>query len=114
MLISDLLDDTARIISSLKTFRIRRNEIIVFHLLAPEERTFPFRDNMEFVDAESNQVITAQGSYIAKAYREAMEKHTGEIRKFCQQNDIDFVPLSTDQLLSTALLAYLNRRQRMM
>ena len=114
VLISDLLDDTEKIIASLKTFRIRKNEVIVFHLLAPEERTFPYRDNIEFVDAEDQRVMTAQGSYIAKAYLEAFEAHTSAIKRFCQQNDIDFVPLSTDQLLSTALMAYLNKRQRMM
>ena len=114
VLISDLLDDTEKIIASLKTFRIRRNEVIVFHLLAPEERTFPYRDNIEFVDAENRNVMVAQGSYIAKAYMDAIEAHTATIKRFCQQNDIDFVPLTTDQLLSSALLAYLNKRQRMM
>jgi uncharacterized protein (DUF58 family) len=114
VLISDLLDETEKIVSSLKTFRIRRNEVIVFHLLAPEERTFPYRDNIEFVDAEDQRAMTAQGSYIAKAYLEAFEAHTSAIKRFCQQNDIDFVPLTTDQNLSTALLAYLNKRQRMM
>lgn len=114
VLISDLLDDTEKIITSLKTFRIRKNEVIVFHLLAPEERTFPYRDNIEFVDAEDQRVMVAQGSYIAKAYLEAFETHTSTIKRFCQQNDIDFVPLSTDQSLSVALMAYLNKRQRMM
>ncbi len=114
VLISDLLDDTEKIVASLKTFRIRKNEVIVFHLLAPEERTFPYRDNIEFVDSEDQRVMVAQGSYIAKAYLEAFELHTSTIKRFCQQNDIDFVPLSTDQFLSGALMAYLNKRQRMM
>lgn len=113
VLISDLLDDTNRIVSALKNFRLHRNEVIVFHLLAPEEREFPYRDNIEFVDAEDHSVMTAQGSYIAKAYRDAMETHTQTIRQYCQLNNIDFVPLTTSQNLSTALLAYLNKRQRM-
>ena len=113
VLISDLLDDAEKIIAGLKGFRFRRHEVVVFHLLAPEERDFPYRDNMEFVDAETQQVIVAQGSYIAKAYKEALEAHTEKIRRFCRQNDIDFVPLSTAELLSTALMAYLNKRQRL-
>jgi len=112
VMISDLLDDADKIIAALKGFCYRRHEILLFHLLTPEEREFPYRDNMEFVDAETNQVITAQGSYIAKAYREAMEAHTEKIKRFCRQNDIDFVPLSTSEMLSTALLAYLNKRQK--
>ena len=112
VLISDLLDDADKIIAGLKGFRFRRHEIILFHLLAPEEREFPYRENIEFVDSETGQVLVAQASYIAKSYKEALETHTEKIRRFCRQNDIDFVPLSTDQLLSTALMAYLNKRQR--
>ncbi len=112
VLISDLLDETDKIISALKGFRIRHHEVMVFHVLAPEEREFPYRENTEFIDAETGQTLTAQGSYIAKAYKKALEEHTDKIRRFCRHNDIDFVPLGTDQLLSTALLAFLNTRQR--
>ena len=112
VLISDLLDETERIIAALKGFRYRRHEIIVFHLLAPEEREFPYRENIEFLDAETQGVLVAQSSYIAQAYREALQTHTEKIRRFCAQSDIDFVPLSTAELLSSALLAYLSKRQR--
>ena len=113
VLISDLLDDAEGIMAALKDFRFRRHEIIVFHLLSPEERDFPYRENIEFIDAESQQKLVAQSSYIAKAYREALAAHTDKLRRFCRQSDIDFVPLTTAELLSTALLAYLSRRQRL-
>jgi uncharacterized protein (DUF58 family) len=112
VLISDLLDDTDRIIAGLKGFRYRRHEIVIFHLLAPEERDFPYRENIEFVDAETQTKLSTQSSYIAQAYREALETHTEKIRRFCRQSDIDFVPLTTADLLSNALIAYLSKRQR--
>jgi len=111
-LISDLLDDPARIIDTLKDFRFRQHEIIVFQVIAPEERDFPYRDNMEFLDAETGQIVNAQGSYIADAYRKAFTEHTETIQRFCRQNDIDFIQLTTADLLSRALAAYLNKRQR--
>ncbi|HYF50484.1 MAG TPA: DUF58 domain-containing protein [Planctomycetota bacterium] len=114
VLISDLLDDADRIIAGIKGFRLRRHEMIVFHLLAPEELEFPYRDNMEFVDAETGQTLVTQSSYVAKAYQEALAEHTEKIRRFCRQNDIDFIPLTTAEPLSTALAAYLNKRQRAM
>lgn len=112
VLISDLLDDTERIIAGLKGFRYRRHEIVIFHLLAPEERDFPYRENIEFVDAETQVKLSTQSSYIAAAYREALAAHTEKIRRFCRQSDIDFVPLTTADLLSNALIAYLSKRQR--
>lgn len=114
VILSDLLDKPEKIIAGLKGFRVRRHEVILFHLLAPEEREFPYRENIEFVDAETGQTITAQGSYIADAYKKAMNEHLETIRRFCRENDIDFVPLTSDELLSTALLAYLNKRQRVL
>lgn len=112
-LVSDLLDEPQKIIDTLKDFRFRRHEIIVFQVLAPEEKEFPYRDNMEFLDAETGQIVNAQGSYIADAYRTAFNDHTETIQKFCRQNDIDFIQLTTADLLSRALAAYLNKRQRM-
>jgi uncharacterized protein (DUF58 family) len=112
VLISDLLDDTERIIAALKGFAYRRHEIVVFHVLTPEERDFPYRENIEFVDAETQQKLTAQGSYIAQAYKDALGAHTGKIKAFCRQANIDFVELSTAEWLSTALIAYLSKRQR--
>ncbi len=111
VLISDLLDETEKIINALKGFRYRQHEVIVFHVLTAEEREFPYRDNIEFVDAETQQVVTTQASYIAASYRQAMEAHTNAIARFCRQQDMDFVPLTTSELLSTALLAYLHKRQ---
>lgn len=113
VILSDLLDTPEKIIAGLKGFRVRRHEVILFHVMAPEERDFPYRDNIEFVDAETGQTITAQGSYIAEAYKKALASHMESVKRFCRENDIDFVSLSTEELLSTALLAYMNRRQRM-
>jgi uncharacterized protein (DUF58 family) len=111
LLFSDLLDDTSRILAALKAFRLRRHEVIVFQVLAPEEREFPYRENIDFIDAETGERLTAQGSYIAAAYRKALNEHTEAIKRFCRQNDIDFVELDTDEPLSTALVSFLSRRK---
>jgi uncharacterized protein (DUF58 family) len=113
VLISDLLDDPERVIDALKGFRLRRHEVLVFHVLSPEERDFPYRDNLEFVDAETGQTLSAQASYIAEGYKRALNAHTDRLKLYCRQNDIDFVPLPTDEPLSTALLAFLAKREKM-
>jgi uncharacterized protein (DUF58 family) len=110
--IGDLLDEPERIAGALKAFRFRRHEILLFHVLSPEERDFPYTENTEFVDMETGTALVTQASYYAKMYRAAQEAHIGEIRRFCRQSDIDFVTLPTDELLGTALMAYLARRQR--
>ena len=111
ILLSDLLDQTEKIVAALKAFRLRRHEVIVFQVLAPEEREFPYRENLEFIDAETGERLVAQGSYIANAYRRALGEHTEAVKRFCRQNDIDFVELDTAEPLSTALVRFLSRRK---
>src|SRR5215208_4501503 len=42
VLISDLLDDPARVLDGLKHFRYRGTDVVVFHILDPYELKFPF------------------------------------------------------------------------
>ena len=41
VLLSDLLDDPSRVVRGLQHFRHRRNEVIVFHMMDPDEIAFP-------------------------------------------------------------------------
>jgi uncharacterized protein (DUF58 family) len=111
VLIGDMLDDTARTVEVMKSFRLRGHELIVFQVLTPEERQFPYRENYEFVDAETGEKLSAQASYIATAYRKAFGEHMDVLKRFCRQSDVDFVELDTAESLATALVGFLNRRK---
>src|SRR5438874_1272361 len=43
VILSDCYDDQDRLLMALKHFRHRKHEVILFHVLAPEEIEFPFR-----------------------------------------------------------------------
>ncbi|WP_240907037.1 DUF58 domain-containing protein [Paludisphaera rhizosphaerae] len=107
---SDLLDDPAKVIAGLKHFRHRRHEVIVFHVLDPDEVNFPFRDPMLFQGMEDLGEIAADPSAIAAAYRREVSAYLDELKKGCRMIDIDYVPLRTDQPLDVALSAYLAAR----
>ncbi|MCX7804675.1 MAG: DUF58 domain-containing protein [Planctomycetota bacterium] len=111
VLISDMLDDPDRILDVIKGFRYRGHEVIAFRLLTPEERDFPYRDNFEFVDAETGDKLTAQGSYIRQAYLGALAAHTEKLKQGCRDMGADFVELTTDAILSNAIAAYLAGRR---
>ena len=51
-LISDLFDDPARIVEALHHFDCRQHELVVFHLMAEEELSFPFTGYQPFRDPE--------------------------------------------------------------
>ena len=55
VLISDLLDDPDAVIRGLKHFRFRGSDVIVFHVLDPDEIDFPFERATRFEDLESHE-----------------------------------------------------------
>ena len=58
ILLSDLMDRPAEVLSGLQHFRHRHHEVIVFHILDPDEVDFPYTDTATFVDMESGERLT--------------------------------------------------------
>jgi uncharacterized protein (DUF58 family) len=110
--VSDCLADPAEILETMRLFRARGHEVLVFMILSPEERDFPFRDLTEFVDAEIGARLTTQASDVARAYLEAVGSHIESLRVGCNEMDVDFVELRTDMRLDRALVDYLAKRRR--
>jgi len=112
VLISDLLDDPERVIRGLKHFRFRGTDVIVFHLLDPDELAFPFQRATRFEDMETHDEVLAQPLMVREHYLKAIG---GLIERYKQElgaAGIDYQLLTTDQPLELALLAYLSTRGR--
>jgi uncharacterized protein (DUF58 family) len=110
VVLSDLFDDVARIITGLKHFRHRRHEVIVFHILDPAELDFPFRNTTLFKGLEGMPEILTDPHALKRAYQTELGLFLEELEKGCRMVDIDYVPLRTDQSLDGALSSYLASR----
>lgn len=111
-LVSDCLADPEEILETLRLFRARGHEVIVFQVLSPEEKDFPFRDLVEFVDAETGERLLAQASDVRASYMEGLLSHEELLRRECGEMGVDFVELRTDTRLDRALVDYLAKRRR--
>ncbi|HSR18942.1 MAG TPA: DUF58 domain-containing protein, partial [Ignavibacteriaceae bacterium] len=60
VIVSDLFDDINSILKSLKNFSYLKNEVIVFQILDPLERSFSFGADAVFKDLETDEEITTQ------------------------------------------------------
>lgn len=114
ILVSDLMDKPADVLSGLQHFRHRNHEVIVFHVLDPDEREFPYTDTATFVDMESGERLTTEPWEIAKRYRERLAAWSDHYRRACREQLMDYVPLDTRTPFDRALLAYLEKRARLM
>src|SRR5260370_15226990 len=71
VLISDLLDEPGEVIRGLKHFQFRGTDVIVFHVLDPDEIDFPFEHATRFEDPETTAEImpfpaVARGHYLTE------------------------------------------------
>jgi uncharacterized protein (DUF58 family) len=112
IVVSDLLDDPDEVISALKHFRHKKNEVIVMHVLDPLERTFAFEGDAMFTDMETADEVMTQPWHVRKAYRQSMEAFLERFKRECRENYVDYVLLDTRTPYDVALVEYLSKRQR--
>ena len=114
VLISDLMDKPSEVLSGLQHFRHRRHEVIVFHVLDPDEIDFPYHDTATFVDLESGERLTTEPWEIGARYRERLAEWLDQYRRACREQLVDYVPLDTRTPFDRALLAYLEKRAKLL
>ena len=114
VLCSDLMDRPDEVLPGLQHFRHDHHEVVVFHLLDPDELEFPYTDSTTFVDLESGERLTTEPWEIARRYRERLAAWTAQYRRQCRENRIDYVQIDTRTPFDQALLAYLEKRARLL
>lgn len=119
VIITDLFENIAahdELLRSLRHLRHRGHEVLVFHVLeSSTERQFQFPDvPMLFRDMETGEVITLQPAQMREQYQQAVTFFSENFRRRCLEQHIDFVEVDTAEPYDTALLAYLNKRRRLM
>ena len=112
ILISDLFDDPDEILSGLQHFRYKGHEVVVFHVLDPQELTLDFTQRTRFRDMESGEEIITDPWHIQSDYQKSMEDFCNYFKTRCRQKNIDYVRLSTNTALDLALSEYLLKRKR--
>jgi uncharacterized protein (DUF58 family) len=114
VLVSDLLDDPARVLDGLKHFRYRGTDVIVFHVLDPYELQFPFEQAARFRDMETADEVMAVPRSVRKGYIERIEGLIATYKRELGLVGIDYCLLDTSKPLELGLMAYLMTRRRVL
>ena len=112
VLISDLLDDPGAVIRGLKHFQYRGSDVLVFHVLDPDEIEFPFDRATRFEDLETGDELVAVPGAVRDHYLKQMGGLIDRYRRELGAAGIDYQLLNTSEPLEMALLAYLSTRSR--
>lgn len=113
IIISDLFDEPDQIVEALHHFDYRQHELVVFHLLAEEELSFPFQSFQRFHDLEGvEEMLRIDPQAVRAAYLKKLKEFIASIESVCGNLRADYVPVTTKTPVSEALVKYLGRRKR--
>ena len=114
VLISDLLDEPDRVVDGLRHFRFRGTDVVVFHLIDPDELTFPFERASKFRDMELGDELMAVPSVVRAAYLAELTRALDTYRRELRSMGVDYQLVNTSESLEFALMSYLSTRSRFM
>ena len=111
-IISDLLDDPEELLNAVYHFRYRKHEVVLMHILAEEELTFPFSQWANFRGLEvADSPISLDPKAVQAEYLRRVQEFVRQIDAGCGRMKIDYVPMCTRERFDVVLADYLAARQ---
>jgi uncharacterized protein (DUF58 family) len=114
LLISDFYDEPDAILDAIKPLKFLGNELIVFHVLDPQEINFDYDEASAFEDLESRDQIPVVPQSFRAQYRALIQEHIAALQTKFSEQRIDYALLNTAEPLDRALFSYLSSREKMM
>ncbi len=114
IVISDLFDSPELVLKSLRSFRYRKHELIVFQVLDPKEYRFPFYETAIFQDLETDEELVIQPDSIRESYQKKFSNFLENYKKKMLEARIDYQLMSIDTPYDQALFTFLQKRAKLL
>jgi uncharacterized protein (DUF58 family) len=111
IVISDFYEDPETIVHTIEPLRYGGNEVVLFHILDPQEIRPVLKGSAILVDLETDQKIEVVPEYAKTTYRARIDTHIEQLRTRTRAAGMDYHLLVTDQPLDTTLREYLALRK---
>ena len=114
VVISDFYEDPQTVIDTVSPLRFHGNDLILFHVLDPQEIRPKLKEPMLLVDMETQDALEVSPEYAREEYTPRIDAHIDALAKKAAASNIDYFLLRTDRPLDDAMLEYfLIRKGRM-
>jgi uncharacterized protein (DUF58 family) len=107
VLISDFWESPETIIKTVQPLRFRGNELVLFHVLDPEEIHPKLKHSVLFEDLESGQRMEVSPDYSSHEYKQKMDAHLEDLSSRTKGAGMDYFLVDTSRPLDAALREYL-------
>jgi uncharacterized protein (DUF58 family) len=110
VLISDCYENPIALGRAIDALRMRKHDVIVFHLVDPAELSLPGDLPTTFEDAESGALLPLRPGELRAKYQTLLTAHHDALQKRITGSGADYIRLDTSEPLDRALHAYLDAR----
>jgi uncharacterized protein (DUF58 family) len=111
VLISDFWEKPETVIKTVEPLRYHGCELILFHLLDPEELAPKLRHPVLMEDLETGEAMEVSPDYTSHEYREKIDNHIADLKDRSRAAGIDYFLIDTSRPLDEALREYLAIRK---
>ncbi len=110
VVISDFWEAPEKVIEMVSPLKFRGNEVVLFHLLDPEEIRPKLKHPVMFEDLETGETMEVTPDYAAREYRQKMNAHMADIESRAKGAGLEYFLVDTSRPLDAALREYLALR----
>ncbi|QNI31435.1 DUF58 domain-containing protein [Alloacidobacterium dinghuense] len=110
IVISDFYEEPDTIVRIIEPLRFHGNDVVLFHILDPQEIRPELKGPAILVDLETDREMEVIPEFTKTTYRTKMQTHIEQLRSRTRAAGMDYHLLVTDQPLDTALREYLSLR----
>jgi len=112
VVMSDFYADPEVIIRTVEPLRFKGNEVILFHMLDPQEIKPKFREPVLLYDLEdTTNSLEVSPEYAKREYREKIDSHIEALRSKARGAGMDYFLMDTGRPLDEGLREYLQVRK---
>jgi len=111
VIISDFFESPAALVQAFEQLRFAGNDVLLFHILDPNELRPSLSGPAILVDLETQEKIEVIPEYVATTYREKIQAHIAQLRELAQGAGLEYRLIPTDEPLDKMLREYLALRK---
>lgn len=111
VVLSDFYAQPRTIVRTVEPVRLRGSDVVLFHILDPQEIRPEFREPVLLVDMEDRSNLEVSPEYARNEYRGKIDAHVEALRTEAKRSGIDYFLMDTGRPLDEGLREYLAVRQ---
>ena len=112
VIFSDCFCDIGKLMDSLQHLCFEHHDVVLFHVLDPQELSFKFDRPLRFVDLEGPTSLVTEPSVIREEYLKHFRQFLETVQKGCREFGVDYRRVLTTDDYEKALADFLIERSR--